>query len=251
MTSDMIDGWGWGNIFINSIAEQTGIRVIQTPDRPIRYICGGGEKIEDIKKYFDGSTTRIIHWGGTDVKIAIDRGYTIEIEPYKSSIHWADGFNLIPELDTIGIKAEMITWRPKHYFEYRVPLGDKVCIYMPPARHEFFRYELMQEVAKHCDVIWLDAPADKLDSVDVKNIIRQSKVLVRAPIHDGLSHTVMEFMTAGRTVLNTQDLPYCVKIEPTIEDILNKIDTPPILEASYFWKDFIEKHHLKKAFESL
>jgi hypothetical protein len=249
----MIDGWGWGWLFIDEIAKQTGIRVTEKSNKPVRYICGGGDKIEEIRNYFEGATTKIIHWGGTDVKNAIENGYNGEMKTYKEAIHLADGFNLIPELASIGIKAKMVTWTPKHYFGYVPPLGDRVCVYMPPARHEFFRYDLMKEVEKEYGkpFLWLDKPAEELKFVDVKDIIIQSKVLIRAPIHDGLSHTAMEFLTAGRTVLNTQDLPYCVKIEPHLVDILSKINTPPIPEASYFWDDFIDTHHIIKLFESL
>ena len=147
----------------------------------------------------------------------------------------------------------MVTWTPRNYSHESMSLGDRICVYMPPARHDCFRYDLMLEVEKQYGrpFIWLDAPADKLESFDVIEVMRQCKALIRAPIHDGLSHSAMEFLIGGRTVLNTQPMPYCVTIEPTVEDIISKIDTQPYPESPYFWNDFIEKHHIKKVFERL
>ena len=249
MTLKDVGAYGWGSLHADVVASQTGIELNELTAKNIRYVIGGGNNFKQITRFFESAQVKIIHWIGSDVMKAVNG----ECEVYRNAIHWADGFNLLPELEKVGIHAKMVTWKPRNTPIGPLPLGDRVCVYMPPTRHDFFRYDLMKEVEKEYGrpFIWLDAKEQDQNSVDIPALIRQSRVLIRAPIHDGLSHTVMEFLVAGRTVLNTQPLPYCIPIKPTVRDILSKINTKPTPEAPYFWLDFIDKHHVKYALEEI
>lgn len=262
--TDKLDFYGRNSFHSKTIELKYNMKELPSPNsctKKIRYMVGSGHEPEFLEQLFAGAEKKILHWIGTDVMIVnrwIKSGEKTLHPIYNEITHFCDWYNLQTELAEIGIKAEVVIHEPWNMPDEVMPLGDEVMVYMPEMRHDFFRYDLMkqcEEIYKKetgKEFIWIgtannDRNAQRL--IDVKSMMRRCKTLIRAPIHDGCSHTVLEMLLAGRTVLNTMAMPYCEHIEPTVESIMSKINKPPHPEAPYFYRTLLEDRGLERALE--
>lgn len=110
-----------------------------------------------------------------------------------------------------------------------LPMPEKltVAFYLPTFRADFYRYALIPKLAKLMPDVkfivyhwFIKTPhlqlAESQDNVEYRfgcsrveyeQVIAESSVLLRVPVHDGLSSGAAEFMMAGRPVLSCWDMP--------------------------------------------
>ena len=257
-----IDFYGRHSFHSKTIELKYGFKEISAPNgatKDIRYMVGSGHEPEFLQGLFGNANKKILHWIGTDVQIAVENIKKNGKHPiYDDVIHFCDWYNLREELASVGINAEVVIHEPWNMPKDVMPLGDDVMVYMPEMRHDFFRYDLMKEVEAEYtkrtgkSFVWTDTAnnnAEEQRKVNVFSKMAQCKTLIRGPVHDGCSHTVLEMLLAGRTVLNTMPMPYCEHIEPTVESILSKLDAKPHPEAPYFYKTLLKDRGLMPALE--
>jgi hypothetical protein len=58
---------------------------------------------------------------------------------------------------------------------------------------------------------------------DMSELIKESSILTRFTVHDGLPIGALEFILAGRQVLSNLDLPHFTNCKPTKEEIIKGI----------------------------
>lgn len=240
------DGWKFHN---DTICQTYGFQR-DDPSRPIRYVMGYGPA-DRVDSFLAGGQVQIVHWIGGDVMQAL----TSRKIPQEGVVSFADSWDLRAELLTLGIQAKVVHHRPRNRIEHPFPIPEekKVAIYMPPTRHDFFRYSLMVEleraIADQWKVLWLDATEQELlgQVRDYKQAMRECTAYVRCPIHDGFSHTSAEFMMAGRTVITTSERPYQIRVRPEVDDIKAHLNDPPFTIGPDYYRWLTDPDRLFEA----
>lgn len=252
-----IDFYGRHSFHSKTIELKYGLKELSGPDavsKSVRYMVGSGHEHDFLVKLFAGAEKKILHWIGTDVMYAVEESKKNGRHPvYDDVIHFCDWYNLREELASIGINAEVVIHEPWNMPDSVMPLGDEVMVYVSELRADFFRFDLMKQCEAEYrkltgkDFVWIGTAnndADAMRNIDVKSQMARCRTLIRAPIHDGCSHTVLEMLLAGRTVLNAMPMPYCEHIEPTVESIMSKIFAAPHPEAPYFYRTLLRDRGL-------
>ncbi len=163
---------------------------------------------------------KIIHFVGTDLWQLYNvsaRGLEIWREYLRNNVD-----EVLVEADftqaelekLVGIKAKIVPLPPAKLYDV-MPLPEKfvVAVYMPGRNAQFYQPQLMEEVAKSnpdIDFKFFGNPMQMGKHKDIKNIeyvgyindmekfIKECSAIMRFPIHDGLSISVLEFVLAGR-----------------------------------------------------
>lgn len=181
----------------------------------------------------------IIHWVGTDIINAQAIWEWGERRMFEKLSH-PNIVNLVhldehlEEMKVVMPDAhyEIVPMPPYQTFDV-TPFNDKilqdiVSVYMPLQRQEFYRKSLIVAAAKkfpevrfefyfYNDDITTDEPikgtvncfrVPARDSDGMKSQISRSKLFLRIPYHDGLSVQVLEFATAGRSVIYNKKMPH-------------------------------------------
>lgn len=250
---DSVSLWGSsGWRFHNSTVELTyGFKYEEVATRPIRYVMGYGRH-DQADQFLKGGEVRIVHWIGTDVMEACA---TRRLPP-AGTVHFADSWDLVAELATIGVEAQAVCHRPRNRVEEPLPLPNekRVAVYLPPTRRDFFRYSLMLEVERMIrpagwDMAWLDMTEEELNNGtrDYMGIMRSCSHYLRCPVHDGFSHTSAEYIMAGRTVITTSERPFQVRVKPNVNDILKALEETPYQTAPAFYRHLTDVDRLYEA----
>jgi len=172
----------------------------------------------------------ILHWIGTDV-MRLYRELA-ELGDRKAKhwchhlpqAHFADSPELIEELASAGIKAELFRLLPDSIMPAEeTPLPDRpaVLAQWSPLRRKFYGGEIVDGLARefpdlqfyvvgstgqgepqHPNMRYLG----RLDSLE--GIYKRVSVLVRIPKHDSLSAMVLEMLARGRWVIYNKPFPH-------------------------------------------
>jgi len=163
--------------------------------------------------------------------------------------------NLKKELNQIGIKAKLQI--PPFFSLFKIneiPNQKRVGVYLPDKYKQnwsFYQGDIIKKLVKSFpDVEFIIVPntGKNFSEKNVKcikwtdnmeEIYSQVMATIRLPIHDGLSNTILEVLSLGRTMITSPvDFPYC-KIATNFEEakghLQNVIENPSInIEASEF-----------------
>lgn len=188
----------------------------------------------------------IIHWVGTDIINAQAQWEWGERRMFEKLSH-PNIVNLVhldehlEEMKCVMPDAhyEIVPLPPYRDFEvspFQSPIMQPVIsVYMPGQRQDFFNMPLIKAAAKkfpdarfefyhHMERAEQDEPIEGTincfrvparDDDGMKKQISRSKLFIRVPVHDGLSVQVLEFATAGRSVIYNKDLPHLDYFEAT------------------------------------
>ncbi len=224
----------------------------QIKDADYIYFVGGNiisQKLylKTAKKY---NTKVIIHWVGSDVYYLPQR--IDALRPYiEGATHLVCSELLRDELAEFGIDAAIIPVVP---FEMEMELQEMpqthaALVYLPTGKEEFYGVELIRALALARPEIPFHIVANegygalelpnvkfhgKLDLAQMNELYKEISLLIRLPLHDGLSMMVIEGIVKGKRVLYKYKHPY-VDTPDTMseEDVIsafNKIvDAPPTL----------------------
>lgn len=200
----------------------------------------------------------VVSWIGTDVLHAnsclLSRVIT-KISQSMIDINLVVSENLKKELNQIGIKAKL---QPLPVFLLykinEIPNQKRVSVYLPDKNKQnwsFYQGDIIKKLVKSFpDVEFIIVPntGKNFSEKNVKcikwtdnmeEIYSQVMATIRLPIHDGLSNTILEVLSLGRTMITSPvDFPYC-KIATNFEEakghLQNVIENPSInIEASEF-----------------
>jgi len=200
----------------------------------------------------------IVSWIGSDVLFANTRLLSKLITKISQGMidaNLTDSENLKKELNQIGIKAKLQRLPIFRFFKINeIPNQKRVSVYLPDEyKHNwsFYQGDIIKKLVKSFpDVEFIIVPntGKNFSEKNVKcikwtdnmeEIYSQVMATIRLPIHDGLSNTILEVLSLGRTMITSPvDFPYC-KIATNFEEakghLQNVIENPSInIEASEF-----------------
>lgn len=209
-------GWAW-NLWRS---EAKIIHYLWGTDHPLIYIIPKllGKKV-------------IIHWIGSDVMhAASDKGSAFQTLLQKIAYkmvdsHLADFEPSVEELKSLGIEAKVVPLMPDMPLlqeDITWPVEDRVFVYLPETRQEFYGSEIIFRLAEEMpDINFLitrhsGEGTPQLPNIkylgwveDIETVWRQVKVYLRLTKHDGLSHTVIEALARGKHVIWSYEFPHC------------------------------------------
>lgn len=226
--------------FERQIGERYGFIGLEAS--PYQYFVGYAHPEITNERFRFARKKKILHWVGTDVTM-YQGGLAEDV------VNLVDAENLRDELEAKGVKVHgVVHHEPKHMLRpIELPQRRALTIYMPPARHDFFRYDLMREVVHALgdthDVNWIGGTLNR----DLGDVIARTSVYLRCPLHDGFSHTSAEMVMAGRTVLTTNDRPYQIRVKPDVDDIVSKMDSAPNDRAPEHYRNLVHRDRLYEA----
>ena len=235
----IIGGEVFAKILIQELEKSVDIKLVSTDLRDpelakkakdcdiIHYIfspivtLGGLRTVQKLKKM---KKKIIVHWIGTDVHNAItDRKSKFIAKKYKHlvDVHLAVHSRLVKELDSIGINCEELPLPVFRLYQlHPLPAKKRVLVYLPDLRSDFFGKEIVEKLFDafpELDFIVLpnSGKYNKKNVTcmawvdDMEKIYRDTAVLIRLPVHDGLPNSVIEALSMGRYVIYSYDFPYC------------------------------------------
>lgn len=247
------DFYAWESLWQKWIHEIYGLEPGLVVKHDFRYLVGGTGDMPIQKKFFEGAKIKIVHWVGSDVSQAVSGEREFYNEP--GTIHFCDWFNLQDELKTIGINARVVTHKAMNAPDKPLePGGNKVCVYMPDTRKEFFHEDLMKEVMEKSgreflwlNVWWKDKDNNSFNKDRVKKAFMECSHLLRTPEHDGFSHTSAEFIMAGRSVITTEERPFQDRVKLDVDDIIKNLNNKPYKCAPAFYRYWTAPERLIEA----
>jgi glycosyltransferase involved in cell wall biosynthesis len=159
----------------------------------------------------------VMHWVGSDVTHALavaERG-RLSARLVRRPVHWAEAPWTAEELRPLGIEADVVPLAPARLPEAApLPADFTVLSYLAEPRPDFYGRAAVLDLARalpeaHVLIAgsegrgW-EAPAN-VEFLgwqrEMAPIYVRSSVLVRLPMHDGLSFMVLEALAAGRHVI--------------------------------------------------
>jgi len=202
----------------------------------------------------------VLHWVGSDVCAAKAQSVATQQGTEDAIVHWADSPWLQAELGEIGIKSIIMpSSAVASIGSAPLPPGPlTVLLYVPTERFEFYRGPLMLRLAAELpNVNFLvvgDSGVGRYTGPNVRYlgwvkdmaaIYAQCHVLVRIPVHDGLSAMVVEALAHGRHVIWNYPMTG-VLVAPTVEQVKAEIErlenehTTHVLSLNQVGKGFVE-----------
>lgn len=175
----------------------------------------------------------VMHWIGTDVYNYVNG--IVPAKPYAGRIHHITGSHLLhDELKDVGIVSDIIPIIP---FRMKLDLMEMpkehaALVYMPEGKEEFYRADLIRELAVRNPKVKFHIVANagyeplrlenvifhgKLGIDEMNKLYHEISILVRLPEHDGLSMMVIEALAKGKQVLYRYRHPFVYtpeKFEP-------------------------------------
>jgi len=217
----------------------------------------------------------IIHWIGSDVMDATSNKegsfYTLlqKIAYRMVDMHLADFEPLVDELKLLGVHATVVPLAPDiPLLQEGVtwPSEDKVFVYLPETRQEFYGSDIVFHLAQELpDVGFLitrhsGEGAPQLPNIkylgwvdDMETVWREIKVYLRLTKHDGLSHTVIEALARGKHVIWTYEYAFCHRARTFQEakDALRNIlrQNQPNIEGMSYARSQFEPAKIVENFE--
>jgi hypothetical protein len=159
-----------------------------------------------------------MHWLGSDVTYALAaaRSGRASARLQRRPVHWAEVDWTASELEPLGISADLVPLTSTRMDFNIVPFPETftVLTYLPEGRPEFYGQEIVANLASALPgVRFLVAgnagearpTADNIAYLgwvpEMRDVYARSNVLLRMPIHDGLSFMVLEALACGRYVI--------------------------------------------------
>lgn len=222
--------------------------------------------IEGHMQAIQGFKKKIIHWIGTDIHML---GHTLSVSTWKDLlsyfknekiIHLAEANFTQKELKELGIKSSVVPLPPsKLYKPMPLPKKFTVGIY-ENATQNMYQEELMQHVARSMPDIEFkffgnDQKKGKYNNVehlgwvDMDEWIPKLSCNLRITNHDGLSLTVLQFLTAGRNVVTNTPVKGAIQVNPTREDIVKCIRMAQKTLLDSKWSTYWTKEVSTKKFK--
>lgn len=184
---------------------------------------------------------RVIHWVGSEITSlgTSPRLRWFSTRPNVRNLAEVDW--TIDELKRFGVDAKLAPLPPRlPAIDELTPMPDvfTVLLYVPKTRGDFYgrrEYERLIRAFSKRGVRFIivgggecyappDADVVQLGwRVNLDDVYRQSSVLVRFTLHDGLSIMALEALTHGRHVLWTQDFPFATQVS-SYDDLAGEID---------------------------
>lgn len=208
-------------------------------------------------------------WVGTDILNSIgwfkQRSKCYRCALRSTDIHVADGLNLVQELKQLGIEnAYYVPSVPDTLPLLPITQKNRVAVYAPAHRKEFYRYQIAVEVAKlepsyHFDFYSITPDNDfpNLPNCHFKGFIQGEQklqafaddaYLVMLPEHGSVSMMLIEFMMMGRRVISNIEAPFVYRVrEPvTVEDVKGALERAFADTCSKGLNEEASKHYLKE-----
>jgi glycosyltransferase involved in cell wall biosynthesis len=187
-----------------------------------------------------GAKKKVVHWIGTDI---YQLGHTLSVATWRELLeyfrkekitHLAEADFTQKELKDLGIKSQIVPLPPSKLYE-PMPLPEKftVGIYENPTQ-DMYAEELMEHVARSMPDIDFkffgnDQKKGKYNNVehlgwvDMDEWMPKLSCNLRITIHDGLSLTVVQFLSAGRNVVTNTPVKGAIQVKPNREDIIKAL----------------------------
>ena len=201
------------------------VRNLQQPDYQIcHFLWGDNPPAYYILPKLLGKKV-VIHWVGTDaLRAATAKKLTARQRFYRflayrmADLHLAVSQPLASELRPLGIKAQVIPLVPDppaiDYSKLPWPSDNRVCVYLPEARQEFYGASTVWQLAAAMpDVRFLIVAhsgknAPQLPNIEylgyinnMETVWKQVKVYLRLTQHDGMPQSLIEALSRGRYVI--------------------------------------------------
>lgn len=184
----------------------------------------------------------IVNWVGTDVLIATKKPlWKFVTKMFKGMIdlNIATASNLVEELKEIGIDAKYQPIPVYSLYEIQeLPKENKIAVYLPDKTKrdwDFYQGDLIKKIIKefpNVEFIIVSNSGKSFDEKnvkcikwidDMKEVYSSVKAVIRLPIHDGTSGTLIETLSMGRTmIVSIETVPYC-KIANNFEELKGHI----------------------------
>jgi len=205
----------------------------------------------------------LVTWRGSDVLIAntkpIFRFFTKTFQPL-IDVNTALSEALVEELNGIGIKAKLQPNPVYTLYELQeLPSEKKVAVYLPDKldyQWNFYQGNMIKKLVNEFPEVSFIIIGNKGKNFTEKNvkclgwventeeIYKQVRAVVRLPLHDGLSNTILEATSMGRTVIaSSVNFSFC-KIANNYEEVKKHLhDTleKPILNVE--GSKFVHKNY--------
>jgi hypothetical protein len=217
----------------------------------------------------------IVHWAGSDVLTCREYGKDYDLTTMWEAlnqdhvIHTAGRPALVKEVQELGIRNVQRCHLASRKIYEPLPLPIKsggvidplVTVYMPPARLEFFKYQLIEDVAKKLpDIPFIlcsfSSPTEqarilpnltdwgKVSDPYYDHMVAASNIHLRMVEHDGCSLSVIEYCMAGRRVICNQEYPELPTVPADVDQIVDCIEDyayiklPDTRVAEYYRREF-------------
>jgi len=223
--------------------------------------------IEGHMQVLHNAKKKIVHWIGTDI---YQLGHSLSVATWKellgyfkkeNIIHLAEADFTQKELKELGIRSKVVPLPPAKLYN-PIPLPEKftVGIYENPTQ-SMYSEELMDHVARSLpdmDFKFFGNPQKKgkynnvehLGWVDMDEWLPKLSCNLRITTHDGLSLTVLQFLTAGRNVVTNTPIKGTITAKSTREDIVKALriasKTPLSKKWSKHWIGELSTEKFKK-----
>lgn len=232
------------------------------------YVSG----VEGHMQVLAGAKKKIIHWIGTDI---YQLGHTLSVNTWRDLLSYFKNEKIIhlseadfthKELKELGIKSKVVPIPPSKLYK-PMPLPEKftVGIYDNPTQ-DMYQKELMEHVARSLPDIefkFFGNPqktgkynnVEHLGWVEMDEWMPKLSCNLRITTHDGLSLTVLQFLTAGRNVVTNTPVKGTIQVKPTREDIVKgiRLASKRFLDKKWsrYWSDEVSTKKFQKRMEDV
>lgn len=220
---------------------------------------------------------KVLHWIGSDIwgLRELPRNhleYAVRFFNESFDEHLCEAVHTQKELKELGIKAKVVPIPTERIYEpMPLPKKKQVAVYMPGmGMKDMYMPILMEAVAKELKEVQFVFYGDPELSGKKRNIkyipyvhgqtrmeklIRESSLLLRMTIHDGLPLSVAEFASAGRHIVTNVPVPHVhytksLDIKGLVKIIKKALKEPLNLEGSKYYRDLMDLKKYKKKIHS-
>ena len=217
---------------------------------------------------------RIIHWIGSDIwqmqqLDLFNRKIHLDFFEKHIDYHLCESDFTKKELKELGIDAKVVPIPPRWLYK-PMPMPEKftVAVYQPQNNKGFYLPDLMKEVTELCPEIEFkffgdDSKMGRQKNVehvgyvhDMDKLIERCSAVMRFPIHDGLSLSVLEFLTAGRHAITNVPIKHAMEVKLANPKLIAKglkklAEAPANLEGSKYWIKRLSHKKFKNTIEKL
>lgn len=198
----------------------------------IGFYVGDGSSAIAHSQVFKGcekECKKVVHWIGTDILQLMSACYKVcyadmkqLIDVLNECINLTEFEQAQNEMLAIGMKTDLLV--PPIEGDYQVtPLPKKpvVAVYAAntPTAKQIYNLDFMQDVIRACpdiDFLLFGGGLQEFKPINVKNVgwcdikevIKQSSILMRVTYHDGLPVTPMEWRMCGRDAIASVQMPF-------------------------------------------
>lgn len=212
----------------------------------------------------------VAHWIGTDVVHLREFVQThAGSPPFLSrtiAAHLADSPALQQELSELGVESTVVRLLPRTLEASVLPLPQDPAIlcYWPDDRAEFYRIDIVMELARRFgDMTFYiaaatghnvtDPPKNVVflgEVVDMESLYAKVTAFLRIVPHDSLSAMVLEALARGRYVLYSESFPHTFQVS-NVDDAaaglekLRTLSSPNSAGAAYVSQNFSWRHEIE------